>query len=916
MAAFGAAPPQRSVAGLVRQLRAGDLLARQDAAEALGRLGPGAEPAIPALRAALKDPWVRPMAALALASTGPKALSVLMAELKQEKWTYGLRQDVTTALARIGPAAVPTLAGAIDDQREAVRDAAAIALGEMGPAAAPAVPALIVSLAMSPVPSLARIESKPLRIAGLGELEIPTFSVQLDAPGYDTAHSLGKIGGPALPALISLVQMEHRGLSPPALRSLVRSALRLPGPRVKSVRDVHNLVADSVWLVLQTPTLGQYVRAPSPAARELAVMAIGEMGRAGHPAIPQLTRFLRDRDERVRLEAIEVLGKFGAAARPAVPALTAVLKERPRPNPGKRNLLLPVPLAAAWALHDIGGPGREALRKHGLTVLVETLKDDAAVVERSAATLLREIGPDAAAARAALLKLLKAKQAPDYFKWSRVARAVGVPVTDVVPFLDSGDVEVRRIGAEALSYFGGDNRRVAARLVRALEEEDPLARVDAALALTRIGAHLDKALPILIRSIADEGPRDKEASRALVRLGADARRAVRPLRRALAGKKPPHTRVLLAYTLVGLGAPARELFAELVACLNHKDSDVASDAWVALLSLGAKARPAAPLLRKLIEDPEADGWLYAIRVLSRLRGKEARLLLPVARREMRRMTWSVRTVIAVQAIRTLGPDGAEAVPELLAGLARLPRWNEEICRALGRVGPAARPAVGALRKELVTEFAWRDAAEALGRIGPAAADAVPDLTAMLKLTDEEHRGHAAAALGAIGPAARRAVPRLKAALADRSPAVRAWSAYALARITGEKDPYVSILAGLLATTEEASQALGRLGPDARAALPQLRAAVREGAVPIRKAAIDCLGSLGPLAREAVPELIRRLDDPYYLPRRGAATALGKIGPAAQSAVPRLRALVEAEDDAAHAAREALKQILTGGRTKR
>src|SRR3954465_7879732 len=48
-----------------------------------------------------------------------------------------------------------------------------------------------------------------------------------------------------------------------------------------------------------------------------------------------------------------------------------------------------------------------------------------------------------------------------------------------------------------------------------------------------------------------------------------------------------------------------------------------------------------------------------------------------------------------------------------------------------------------------------------------------------------------------------------------------------------------------------------------------------------------LGKIGPAARDAVPELARLLNDPDKGVRAAAASALGRIGPAARDAVPEL-----------------------------
>jgi HEAT repeat protein len=108
------------------------------------------------------------------------------------------------------------------------------------------------------------------------------------------------------------------------------------------------------------------------------------------------------------------------------------------------------------------------------------------------------------------------------------------------------------------------------------------------------------------------------------------------------------------------------------------------------------------------------------------------------------------------------------------------RWNA--AWALGGIGPAAQPAVGALigalqdSSDLVRGFTVR----ALGEIGPAASSAVPALIVAMNWADSLL--HAIEALGRIGRAARVAIPALRAKLRDRAADVRRAVRLALARI--------------------------------------------------------------------------------------------------------------------------------------
>ena len=60
--------------------------------------------------------------------------------------------------------------------------------------------------------------------------------------------------------------------------------------------------------------------------RNLAAMALENMGPDAGPAVPALVKALADEDQRVRQTAVKALGRIGPAAREAVPVLTGALK--------------------------------------------------------------------------------------------------------------------------------------------------------------------------------------------------------------------------------------------------------------------------------------------------------------------------------------------------------------------------------------------------------------------------------------------------------------------------------------------------------------------------------------------------------------------------------------------------------------
>jgi HEAT repeat protein len=106
---------------------------------------------------------------------------------------------------------------------------------------------------------------------------------------------------------------------------------------------------------------------------------------------------------------------------------------------------------------------------------------------------------------------------------------------------------------------------------------------------------------------------------------------------------------------------------------------------------------------------------------------------------------------------------------------------------LARWGPAAAPAVPALRRALRYPYssdAQDAAAEALGAIGPAAAEAVPDLVEALEDDYCGIRAQAAYALGSIGESAECAVPALAERLWDSDECVQICAAKAIDVIAG------------------------------------------------------------------------------------------------------------------------------------
>ena len=191
-----------------------------------------------------------------------------------------------------------------------------------------------------------------------------------------------------------------------------------------------------------------------------------------------------------------------------------------------------------------------------------------------------------------------------------------------------------------------------------------------------------------------------------------------------------------------------------------------------------------------------------------------------------------------------------------------------------RAGPRAMQALReAIRSDVVkTRVA---AVQVLGTIGRDAKVAVPDLAeAARRDPDRDVRMYAAASLGEIGSDAGEAVEPLIEVV--------------------RHEPDLNVLIPV------AIEALGRIGPAARPAIPVLASIAKNPQHPARVWAALALWRIGSEGREdasvVVPTLINQLaTDPSPRSRAYAAQVLGEMAPIAGAAAPALRSATEDPD---------------------
>jgi HEAT repeat protein len=239
---------------------------------------------------------------------------------------------------------------------------------------------------------------------------------------------------------------------------------------------------------------------------------------------------------------------------------------------------------------------------------------------------------------------------------------------------------------------------------------------------------------------------------------------------------------------------------------------------------GAQPVQDQPDLGKPLPDPLSKGVLRGVRTLT------AGLKHPDA---------DVR-LAALEVLEELGPDAEAAVPAVIGALSdrdKFVRWAA--VRVLGRFAPRnAKEVVPALVPLVGTpdgDFA-RAVAGLLAKYGEDAAPAVPALARAIRSGEPQARIAYLQTLPALGSAGADAVPAIRPLLRPDPKGARiAPSPYPPAFATSGPPKYDD--PGVRAA---AAEALGRFGPRAASAEPELREALNDEDTNVRRAAADAL----------------------------------------------------------------------------
>jgi HEAT repeat protein len=523
------------------------------------------------------------------------------------EWLQALRgeevvvsQEAAWNLSRFGRDAVPVFQQGLADRDARTRAAAAYGLSFLGAYARPA-------------------------LAGLGE-QLRDADAQVRVAAAAALWAIDRQSEKTLPVLVVGLtdrSAEVRRRAAWALQFFGRKARPAIAPLIGALNDAD---AD---------------------VRGRSARALGRIGPDAASVVPQLLRGLADKDNRVQAACAEALGNIGARPDECLPALAKLLNSR-QPTVERR---------AFAALEQFGPAGRVALTRAYEPMLKEGFRRGKTPAQRwefvgMVVAYLPPISLDCLvdeAVRALRDDDLEIRSGPLWVLF----RSAFVPpeaVSGLRKTLDDPYDGVREMAAVLLGRMDRHRKEVIDRmigelrspdplrvtsagrvlaelgaadpaaislLVRALEHERGFVRRQTARTLCRLGQQIDRVVPVLIAGLTDQDeevekvtyPADPVgAADLLAAIGPGARAALPDLTKAL--HSPRHgVRIATAQALWRVSGKPEEalpVLAEIVQC-RAALPEVTVAAVVALGRMGEAARPATPILARLLfgEQPEA-----------------------------------------------------------------------------------------------------------------------------------------------------------------------------------------------------------------------------------------------------------------------------------------------------------------------
>jgi HEAT repeat protein len=667
------------------------------AARVLGKVGPSARTAVPALTACLKDRHIElaRQACLVLGGLGKDAAPAVPALIDILKNREPARDAAANALGMIGPAAkqaVPTLVATLQSTtRPDLREACKVALANMGADARPAVPALLAAF------------GKAAPIAEIGPAAVPELIQLLASPesaDQPVVRSFLEVfRKEATSALVEAVQKDKN----PRLRCAVASLMgppcgdanRLVPPLIRALEDVDETVRvaarNSIVAFRKEaqPFLDQQLRGKTGALRLEAIQLLGRLGIEARSSARFLLLVLKEETPALHLATVQALAQMGYHPKEAVPVLIGALKAAKQPEE---------------MLALLGTHGRGA--RDATLFVCDFLKHGDWKLRRQAAFTVGQIGLDKDVSLPALTKALADK---NELVRSAAARALGstrLLRDDVMPILvgllSDPSEEVQWAAILSLGRFGSSAKTAVPlihKIARATGQtgpgrgEDSSLRAACVTTLGSIGPPAQEAAPLLLTWLAATTSEDNRLLlvEALGDMQAkEAAGAIEPLMR---GKGKLGAAAALALWRIQRSPAALAFLHD-----GLQDKAERQPCVAALGKVGPAAGKAVPVLIEiLMRDPDMEQRVCAADALGRLGAVNARPALKALLVALRAPEARLRAG-AARALAQFAEDARDASPRLadLLNDPESPQVRAAAAEALIRIDPDAAADAGIL----------------------------------------------------------------------------------------------------------------------------------------------------------------------------------------------------------------------------
>jgi HEAT repeat protein len=465
-----------------------------------------------------------------------------------------------------------------------------------------------------------------------------------------------------------------------------------------SVTTLVGFLDDESWLVRAhaARALGTIGAPAKTAAAELAALAEDSNELVRRQAItalvaiqpgaevmgPLFAKLMNDSDPGVRMRVLNAAANAGTSA---VPAMVEALKDEE---------------LAYWACLVIREIGPDAV--DAVAALQETLEDERSHVQREAIQALAAIGKEAAPAVPEIAKLLDNKelQTAATFALGSIGSIPADAEATIKTHVESDDRLLATVSLWALARVHPEDkdlrREAATQLGARLKDEDAYVRAAASRALASLPPAPEITLAALEAGLAGaDATTVKHALDALAMLGEPA------VPRLIEALKHDVVRAQVAYILGQIGPAAAPATEELVKLIGDEDQEVGDEAVLALANIGPAAKAAVPRLVTELQKPDSPLHHAVVYALGKI-GPAAASAAPALLTASKGSDASLSVLIAWAILQIRGGTAETAaivLPALIAGLdAPLPKTRQMAAETLGGLGPLAADAVPRLKQ--------------------------------------------------------------------------------------------------------------------------------------------------------------------------------------------------------------------------